>query len=159
MAATTSTISRQHHQSQQSRTTSTTTSSSSSNNNTTTSSSSSSASYTKFQFVVLGGANAGKSSILRRYFYNRFDHDRMPTVGADYYTTRIEYNNPTLSTLLEEKLDDNDNNNDDNNKYLNHQVHILWLWSQAQTVCVLRVDCTISKRDALDDNLFGRNYR
>lgn len=57
---------------------------------------------TKLQFIVLGGANAGKSSILRRYFYNRFDHDRMPTMGADYFSRRIDY------PIIEVKGEDED---------------------------------------------------
>jgi GTPase SAR1 family protein len=51
----------------------------------------------KLQFIVLGGANAGKSSILRRYFYGKFDPGRMPTMGADYFSSRVDY-----TTLPEE---------------------------------------------------------
>ncbi|KAG7337660.1 small GTP-binding domain protein [Nitzschia inconspicua] len=52
---------------------------------------------TKVRCIVLGGANAGKSSILRRYFYGKFDEARMPTRGADYYAKRMEYNNNTTN--------------------------------------------------------------
>jgi GTPase SAR1 family protein len=45
----------------------------------------------KLKFVVLGGANAGKTSILRRYFHGTFDIDRMPTMGADFYSKKVEF--------------------------------------------------------------------
>lgn len=45
----------------------------------------------KLRFVVLGGANAGKTSILRRYFHGTFDVDRMPTMGADFYSKKVEF--------------------------------------------------------------------
>lgn len=42
----------------------------------------------KVKFAFLGGQNAGKTSILRRYFHGQFyANARMPTVGADVYTT------------------------------------------------------------------------
>jgi len=37
---------------------------------------------------VLGAANAGKTSILRRYFLGTFQHGRVPTVGANFCTSR-----------------------------------------------------------------------
>lgn len=42
----------------------------------------------KVKFVLLGGQNAGKTSILRRYFHGKFfAGSRMPTQGADVYST------------------------------------------------------------------------
>lgn len=42
----------------------------------------------KAKFAFLGGQNAGKTSILRRYFQGTFyAGGRMPTVGADVYST------------------------------------------------------------------------
>jgi len=42
----------------------------------------------KVKFAFLGGQNAGKTSILRRYFHGNFFADgRMPTIGADVYST------------------------------------------------------------------------
>lgn len=42
----------------------------------------------KVKFVFLGGQNAGKTSILRRHFHGNFYADgRMPTIGADVYST------------------------------------------------------------------------
>jgi len=44
----------------------------------------------KVKFVLLGGQNAGKTSILRRYFHGNFyAESRMPTIGADVYSTII----------------------------------------------------------------------
>ena len=44
----------------------------------------------KLQCLVLGAAAAGKTSILRRYFYNTFHQgERVPTVGSDWYTGRV----------------------------------------------------------------------
>lgn len=42
----------------------------------------------KVKFVFLGGQNAGKTSILRRHFHGTFyANGRMPTIGADVYST------------------------------------------------------------------------
>jgi GTPase SAR1 family protein len=43
----------------------------------------------KLKCIVLGGANAGKTSILRRYFNGNFDINRMPTMGSDFYTRKM----------------------------------------------------------------------
>lgn len=43
----------------------------------------------KFKFIVLGAAGAGKTSLLRRYFYKQFEYERMPTLGADFYVGRV----------------------------------------------------------------------
>jgi len=40
--------------------------------------------------LVLGSAGCGKTSILRRVFYNTFDPLRASTVGSDWYTKRID---------------------------------------------------------------------
>jgi GTPase SAR1 family protein len=47
---------------------------------------------TKLQFLVLGAAGAGKTSILRRYFYKTFQAgSRVPTLGSDFYTGRVPH--------------------------------------------------------------------
>lgn len=38
----------------------------------------------------MGAAGAGKTSILRRYFGGSFEKNRVPTIGADFYTGRIK---------------------------------------------------------------------
>jgi len=44
----------------------------------------------KLQCLVLGAAAAGKTSILRRYFYHTFHQgERVPTLGSDFYTGRV----------------------------------------------------------------------
>ena len=43
----------------------------------------------KLKVLVLGGAGAGKTSILRRYFGGTFHHERIPTMGSDFYTKKI----------------------------------------------------------------------
>jgi small GTP-binding protein len=43
----------------------------------------------KVKCVVLGAADAGKTSLLRRYFRDTFAPTRVPTVGSDFYTKRV----------------------------------------------------------------------
>lgn len=43
----------------------------------------------RLKCLVLGAAGAGKTSLLRRYFHNKFDPTRTPTVGCDFYTQRV----------------------------------------------------------------------
>ena len=43
----------------------------------------------KIKCLVLGGAGAGKTSILRRYFHGSFQPQRVPTMGSDFYTKRV----------------------------------------------------------------------
>ncbi len=59
----------------------------------------------KLKFVVLGAAGAGKTSLLRRFFYQQFEYARMPTLGADFYVGRVPistssalYSNGTSAT-------------------------------------------------------------
>lgn len=49
----------------------------------------------QLKFLVLGAAGAGKTSLLRRYFYKQFSHERMPTQGSDFYVGRAP--NPAAS--------------------------------------------------------------
>lgn len=55
----------------------------------------------RLKCIVLGAANAGKTSILRRYFLGTFQHGRVPTVGADFYTSRVR--NPAYHEDQDEK--------------------------------------------------------
>jgi small GTP-binding protein len=43
----------------------------------------------RLKCLVLGAAGAGKTSLLRRYFHNKFDIARIPTLGCDFYTARV----------------------------------------------------------------------
>ena len=61
----------------------------------------------KVKFAILGGQNAGKTSILRRFFHGKFFADeRMPTVGADVYckitATRPSPDSSTTEDSIEE---------------------------------------------------------
>eukprot|EP00934_Nitzschia_sp_Nitz4_P005304 Nitzschia sp. Nitz4//scaffold283_size24287//13117//14346//NITZ4_008405-RA/size24287-processed-gene-0.7-mRNA-1//-1//CDS//3329545654//5294//frame0 len=56
--------------------------------------------------IVLGGANAGKTSILRKYFHGNFDPSRRPTVGSDFYSKKL--------TIAGQGKDENDDNHNDN---------------------------------------------
>lgn len=45
----------------------------------------------KLKFLILGGSNAGKTSLLRRYFNNSFEPQRRtPTLGSDFYSKKID---------------------------------------------------------------------
>jgi small GTP-binding protein len=62
----------------------------------------------KIQCVVLGAADAGKTSLLRRYFRQTFDSGRVPTVGSDFYTRRVTTStthNSTPTTVLLQMFD------------------------------------------------------
>jgi small GTP-binding protein len=58
----------------------------------------------KLKCLVLGGASAGKTSILRRYFNGNFQPHRVPTLGSDFYTRRIP--NPLSDPCLDYGDDD-----------------------------------------------------
>jgi len=56
----------------------------------------------KVKFVFLGGQNSGKTSILRRYFHGNFYADgRMPTIGADVYSTITATISPPSPSTIE----------------------------------------------------------
>jgi len=45
----------------------------------------------QFKFLVLGAAAAGKTSLLRRYFHQKFEYERHPTLGSDFYMGKVPY--------------------------------------------------------------------
>jgi GTPase SAR1 family protein len=65
----------------------------------------------KLKILVLGGAGAGKTSILRRYFRGTFHQERIPTMGSDFYTRQVP--NPSRRKSAENGDDDNGNNNEE----------------------------------------------
>lgn len=73
---------------------------------------------TKLKIIILGGINAGKTCLLRRYCFNTFDSERRATIGADYFTKQIV--NPLLSSDIDIKSSDT----------IDHLVHIQ-LWDTA----------------------------
>ena len=44
---------------------------------------------TKLKCLVLGATSAGKTSLIRKYFYDKFDESRVATLGSDWYTKTI----------------------------------------------------------------------
>ena len=42
--------------------------------------------------VIIGDSNVGKTSILVRYYYNKYDSDNMPTLGANFKTKEVKFN-------------------------------------------------------------------
>jgi small GTP-binding protein len=72
----------------------------------------------KLKIIILGGINAGKTCLLRRYCFNTFDSERRATIGADYFTKQIV--NPLLSS----------DNGIENSDTIDRLVHIQ-LWDTA----------------------------
>lgn len=61
----------------------------------------------KVKVVLLGGQNAGKTSILRRYFHGNFFSDgRMPTIGADVYSTITTARSSPTQSSTETSIDE-----------------------------------------------------
>jgi small GTP-binding protein len=58
----------------------------------------------KLKCIVLGAAGAGKTSILRRFYHNNFKHERVPTVGSDFYTRKIP--NPVYNSSEEDSAEE-----------------------------------------------------
>eukprot|EP00978_Attheya_sp_CCMP212_P028682 scaffold99754_cov58-Attheya_sp.AAC.1 len=58
----------------------------------------------KLKCIVLGAAGAGKTSILRRFYHNNFKHERVPTVGSDFYTRKIP--NPVYSSSEQDSAEE-----------------------------------------------------
>jgi small GTP-binding protein len=54
----------------------------------------------KLKFIVLGAAGAGKTSLLRRYFYKQFEYGRMPTLGADFYVGRVPISTTNNNSIV-----------------------------------------------------------
>ena len=68
----------------------------------------------KVKFVLLGGQNAGKTSILRRYFHGNFyENARMPTIGADVYSTMTTSRSPRIPWTAESSSDDEKEKSED----------------------------------------------
>ena len=43
--------------------------------------------------VIIGDSNVGKTSILFRFVFNKFDHLSIPTLGAGFKTKEVEFTN------------------------------------------------------------------
>lgn len=49
-----------------------------------------------YKLCLLGDSNAGKSSILERYIFNRFDPNILTTIGAAFHAKEITINKKTI---------------------------------------------------------------
>ena len=41
--------------------------------------------------LIIGDSNVGKTSILFRYVFNKFDDNNMPTLGAGFKTKEVQF--------------------------------------------------------------------
>ena len=41
--------------------------------------------------LIIGDSNVGKTSILFRYVFNKFDDQNMPTLGAGFKTKEVQF--------------------------------------------------------------------
>ncbi len=46
-----------------------------------------------FKILITGNASVGKTSLLRRYVDGKFDESSIMTVGVDFYTTELNFDN------------------------------------------------------------------
>ena len=69
-------------------------------NNVLTSELGASSSINNYKIVVLGDINVGKTSILSRFRYGSFDQSYMPTLGIDFFTKNLFYEDKTIRLIL-----------------------------------------------------------
>ena len=69
-------------------------------NNVLTSEIGASSSINNYKIVVLGDINVGKTSILSRFRYGSFDQSYMPTLGIDFFTKNLFYEDKTIRLIL-----------------------------------------------------------
>ena len=58
------------------------------------------ASINNYKIVVLGDINVGKTSILSRFRYGTFEASYMPTLGIDFFTKNLFYEDKTIRLIL-----------------------------------------------------------
>jgi len=58
------------------------------------------ASINNYKIVVIGDINVGKTSILSRFRYGSFEPDYMPTLGIDFFTKNLFYEDKTIRLIL-----------------------------------------------------------
>ena len=44
--------------------------------------------------IIIGDSNVGKTSILFRFVFNKFDQSSMPTLGAGFKTKNVTFMDP-----------------------------------------------------------------
>jgi Ras-related protein Rab-6A len=53
-----------------------------------------------YKIVVIGDINVGKTSILSRFRYGSFEQSYMPTLGIDFFTKNLFYEDKTIRLIL-----------------------------------------------------------
>ena len=53
-----------------------------------------------FKILFLGGVGVGKTSIINRYVKNIIQNDQKPTIGIDYRTKIVKYNNKNIQLKI-----------------------------------------------------------
>ena len=53
-----------------------------------------------YKIVVIGDINVGKTSILSRFSYGSFEQSYMPTLGIDFFTKNLFYEDKTIRLIL-----------------------------------------------------------
>ena len=69
-------------------------------NNVLTSELGASSSINNYKIVVIGDINVGKTSILSRFRYGSFEQSYMPTLGIDFFTKNLFYEDKTIRLIL-----------------------------------------------------------
>ena len=59
-----------------------------------------SSSINNYKIVVIGDINVGKTSILSRFRYRSFEQSYMPTLGIDFFTKNLFYEDKTIRLIL-----------------------------------------------------------
>ncbi len=59
-----------------------------------------SASINNYKIVIIGDINVGKTSILSRFRYGSFEPAYMPTLGIDFFTKNLFYEDKTIRLIL-----------------------------------------------------------
>jgi Ras-related protein Rab-6A len=58
------------------------------------------ASINNYKIVVIGDINVGKTSILSRFRYGSFEPEYMPTLGIDFFTKNLFFEDKTIRLIL-----------------------------------------------------------
>ena len=53
-----------------------------------------------YKIIFLGDQYVGKSSILNRFYQDKFEQDYQATIGLDFHSKNVEINNTTIRLLL-----------------------------------------------------------
>ena len=59
-----------------------------------------SSSIDNYKIVLIGDINVGKTSILSRFRYGSFESDYMPTLGIDFFSKNLFFEDKTIRLIL-----------------------------------------------------------